>query len=65
MKCLPKSNSVLTEERYRDYLPLTDDQKKAMSEDDIKLWEQKAKSGLLRSDSILENIVTNFEESFI
>jgi len=41
---LAKINSVLTEERYRDYLPLTDDQKKAMSEDDIKLWEQKAKS---------------------
>jgi len=38
---LAKINSVLTEERYRDYLPLTDDQKKAMSEDDIKLWEQK------------------------
>jgi len=46
---LAKINSVLTEERYRDYLPLTDDQKKAMSEDDIKLWEQKAKSGLLRA----------------
>jgi len=60
---LAKINSVLTEERYRDYLPLTDDQKKAMSEDDIKLWEQKAKSGLLRSDSILENIVTNLRRA--
>jgi len=34
-----------------------------MSEDDIKLWEQKAKSGLLRSDSILENIVTNLRRA--
>ncbi|WP_038287723.1 flagellar filament capping protein FliD [Acetivibrio straminisolvens] len=60
---IAKITSVLTEERDRDYLPLTDDQKKAMSEDDIKKWEEKAKSGLLRSDSILENIVTNLRRA--
>ncbi|MFN2744441.1 MULTISPECIES: flagellar hook-associated protein 2 [Bacillus] len=46
-------NSKLNENKYRDYQPLTDEQKKAMSEDEIKLWEEKAKSGLLRNDSIL------------
>lgn len=58
-----KINSVLTEERDRKYPPLTDDQKRAMSEDEIKKWEEKAKSGLLRNDSILENIVTNLRRA--
>jgi len=43
----------LGEQRYRDYLPLTDEQKKEMTEEQIKLWEEKAKSGLLRNDQYL------------
>lgn len=50
-------NGKLSEQRYRDYAPLTEGQKKSMSEDEIKLWEEKAKSGLLRSDSMLDGIV--------
>lgn len=50
-------NDKLSEERYRDFPPLTDAQKKEMSEDDIKLWEEKAKSGHLRSDPMLDRIV--------
>jgi len=48
-----KINGKISEERYRDYLPLTDEQKEAMTEKQIELWEAKAKSGLLRRDSIL------------
>ncbi|GAB6931751.1 flagellar hook-associated protein 2 [Calditerricola satsumensis] len=44
----------LTEKRYRDYLPLTEEQKKEMTEEQIKLWEEKARSGLLRGDSVLQ-----------
>ncbi len=44
----------LREETYRDYLPLTDEQKESMTEDEIELWEEKAKSGLLRNDLLLE-----------
>ena len=36
---------------YRDYPPLTDAQKKEMSDREIELWEEKAKTGLLRRDS--------------
>ena len=54
---IDKINGKLNEERFRDYAPLTDAQRKEMSEKEIELWEQKAKSGLLRSDSILQNIV--------
>lgn len=47
-------NGELSEKRHRDYPPLTDEQKKEMSEKEIELWEEKAKSGLLRNDPILE-----------
>lgn len=45
----------LTDEKVaRGYDPLTSDQKKEMSEDEIKNWEVLAKRGLLRNDSLLE-----------
>ncbi|MBO8176129.1 MAG: flagellar hook-associated protein 2 [Bacillus sp. (in: Bacteria)] len=50
-----KINDKISEERYRDYLPLTDKQKEAMTEKQIELWEEKAKSGLLRRDPILSS----------
>ncbi|WP_122644559.1 flagellar filament capping protein FliD [Luxibacter massiliensis] len=37
----------------RDYAPLTSDQKSELSEDEIKLYEEKAKEGLLFNDSDL------------
>jgi len=42
---------------YEYYEPLTDEQKKEMSEKDIELWEEAAKSGLLRNDATLQNIL--------
>ncbi|EIJ80540.1 flagellar capping protein [Bacillus methanolicus PB1] len=48
-------NDKIREKRYRDYPPLTDEQKKEMSEKEIDLWEEKAKSGMLRGDSIISN----------
>ena len=47
------------ESKYRDYAPLTSEQRKDMKEDEIKLWEEKAKSGLLRNDSIIRNGLSN------
>lgn len=39
--------------KYRDYKPLTELQKKEMDTKDIENWETRAKSGLLKNDSIL------------
>ncbi|HLR08882.1 MAG TPA: flagellar hook-associated protein 2 [Bacillota bacterium] len=50
-----KLNESQQEEKYRDYPPLTEEQKKEMSEREIELWEEKAKSGILRGESILSN----------
>lgn len=50
-------NSKISEEYDRSYKPLTNEQKEQMNEKDIEKWEEKAKTGLLRNDSILQNIV--------
>jgi len=53
---LDKVNKELSEKRYKDYLPLTDDQREQLSDDQEKKWEEKAKSGLLNGDSLLSGI---------
>ncbi len=54
---LAKLNTEVSETKYKDFLPLTDEQKSAMEEADIKAWEEKAKSGTLRRDSILQSTI--------
>lgn len=57
-KLVKTINDLLNEEAtYREYAPLTDDQRKEMSEKQIELWEEKAKEGLLRRDSILDGFL--------
>lgn len=60
---ISKTNSVLTEKYDRDYQPLTDEMKAAMTEDEIKKWETKAKTGLLKNDSILQSIVSDMRKA--
>lgn len=57
-------NKELNADYNRDYLPLTDDQKSQMKDSEISAWEAKAKTGLLRHDSILDSIVTNMRLNF-
>jgi flagellar hook-associated protein 2 len=58
-------NGRLTEKRYRDFPPLLDDQKKDMKDNDIKLWDEKAKSGLLSSDSTIRSFLTEMRNSLV
>lgn len=53
-----KINGELTAERYSSFLPLTDEQRQAMGEKEIEQWEEKAKSGLLRRDFLLNGGLT-------
>jgi flagellar hook-associated protein 2 len=55
---IDKLNGAINEKYDREYLPLTDEQKEAMKDSDIEKWEKKARTGLLRNDSILQNIVS-------
>ena len=59
-----KINAKLSEEKYSKYQPLTDEQKKDMSESEIELWEGKAKSGLIRNDSILTSGLNQLRADF-
>lgn len=58
-------NKQLKESKYRDYAPLTAEQRKEMSENEQKLWDEKAKSGLLRSDSIIRDGMAKMRETFM
>lgn len=52
-------NAIIYEQKYKGFGPLTDDEKSAMTESQIKDWEEKAKSGILSRDPILMNLVTS------
>lgn len=56
-------NSKLREPFHRDFPPLTDQQKEDMSDREIELWEEKSKSGMLRSDRILTGLLTTLRTS--
>ena len=55
-KLIDMINGKVNEKYDRNYPPLTDEQKEEMKEKDIENWEKKAKTGLLRNDSILQQL---------
>ncbi|QWU15865.1 flagellar hook-associated protein 2 [Paenibacillus sophorae] len=55
-------NTKISEEKYRDFAPLTDEQKAEMKDDDITNWTAKAKSGLLKNDDILRSALSSMRE---
>ncbi len=58
-KIIDELNGYLTENSsYRSYAPLTEAQKKEMTEKEIELWETKAKEGLLRNDSNISTLLS-------
>lgn len=60
---IEKISDKIGETKYRDYTPLTDAQKEEMTEDEIKKWEEKAKSGTLKNDQILSNVLNRMRSS--
>jgi flagellar hook-associated protein 2 len=62
-------NNELAEKRatygdnYTRYLPLSDEQKKEMSDDEIKTWNDKAQEGILHNDSILSSVISQLRTS--
>ena len=53
---LEEMNTLYNATSAKGYEPLTDEEKEAMSEDQIKLWEDKIKDSLLRRDSSLGSL---------
>lgn len=62
---LDQVNGKLKEAVYRDYQPLSDDQKEAMSDKQVELWEDKAKSGLLSNDSTLSSMISSMRTMMV
>ncbi|WP_029595020.1 flagellar filament capping protein FliD [Exiguobacterium chiriqhucha] len=48
-------NKKVREERFRSFAPLTQAQRDELSDDEIKKWEEKAMSGMLRGDTIVRS----------
>lgn len=53
----------INEPRYRDYPPLTDEERGAISEREAELWDEKAQSGLLRNDPQLRTTLNQLRRS--
>lgn len=62
---LDSLNSKLNEDKHRSYLPLSEEEQEAMTEKQVELWESKAKSGLLKNDTILSSLVSNMRAAII
>lgn len=62
-KLMEKLNTLTMEKRDRSYSPLTDEQKKEMSESEIKLWNERIEKGQLSRDSDLSRIINSLKSA--
>lgn len=62
-KLVEKLNKLTLDTHDRSYTPLTKSQKEDMSEDEIKLWNEKVEKGQLSRDSELKRIVNNLKNA--
>lgn len=62
-KLIEELNTKIREPKYRDFEPLTDEEREALSEDQIKKWEEKARSGTLRNDSTISSVLNKMRSS--
>lgn len=56
--------SSIMQKRDYDYKPLTDEQKKDMTEKQILDWEEKGKQGILKADSLFFNMLNELRSAF-
>lgn len=58
-----KLNTTIMTKHDRSYTPLTADQKKEMSETEVKLWNEKVEAGQLYKDSDVQRIADSMKEA--
>ncbi|MED1204383.1 flagellar filament capping protein FliD [Heyndrickxia acidicola] len=56
-------NAKISEKRDRDYPPLTDDQKAAMTSDQITNWNNQAQMGMIANDPTLTSCLSNMRQN--
>lgn len=57
-KLIDDLGAQLGEQKYRDFKPLSAEEKADMSDKEIEQWEEKAKSGVLNGDPIISSMLT-------
>lgn len=62
---MKEMNTLYNADSAKRYEPLTSEEKEAMSDDDVKLWEDKIKKSLLRSDSTLSSIMSSMRSAMM
>lgn len=60
---MKEMNELYNAESAKGYEPLTSEQKEAMTDEDVKLWEDKIKNSLLRGDSTLNGIMQSMRSA--
>ncbi|WP_405130890.1 flagellar filament capping protein FliD [Paenibacillus sp. FSL H8-0317] len=58
-KLIESLNSTIRETRYKDFRPLTDENKKEMKESEILAWTEKAQSGMLKNNDIIKSVLSD------
>lgn len=62
---LKEMNTKYNAVSARDYDVLTDEQKEAMSDDEVEKWEGKIKDSLLRRDDTLNSLISSFRNDMM
>ena len=62
---MKEMNTLYNADSAKGYEPLTSEEKEAMSDDDVKLWEDKIKDSLLRGDSTLNSIMSSMRSAMM
>lgn len=61
---IEKLDKLSKEPRYRTFPPLTDEQRRELTEREAELWDEKAMSGLLNNDPILRSVINDLRSAF-
>lgn len=51
-------NGLISEEVDYDYEPLSEDERKSLSEDEIEKWDAQAKKGIMRNDNMISSLLS-------
>lgn len=62
---MEEMNKLYNAESSKGYEPLTSDEKEAMTDSDVELWEKKIKDSLLRNDSTLGDIMQSMRNAMM
>lgn len=60
---MKEMNTLYNAESAKGYEPLSSEEKEAMSDDEVKRWEDKIKGSLLRNDSTLNGIIQSMRSA--